>query len=487
MSTSSGSAPERGGDAVHHLGGVAAPCSPVATLALRDTTVKAAEPAVGHVVAADGDAGTVEAAAGEHGRRRAGWSAATTTKSSSGVLDADRLRRGRGTRGAVRSSDESGMRPVAGVRGSRSVAQPAGGQPVAAPACRRPGRGARLLRAARGPTSAPAGPGSACHGRASSADRRGRRAGGLGPSAVGAGPARRRRRALRPLGPRPSRVWSPGTDPDHPEFWGCAGDHDQRLVEMAALGVGLAPGPDRAVGSARAGERGPAWWRGCRRSTRCALHPNNWQFFRVLVDLGLARVGVGLRRRRPRRRRSTADRRPLSGRRLVRGRSERPVRLVRRDGLPHLRAASTPRPGSATRPTPSGSAGGHETLRRHLEPVVRARRRVAALRPVDDLSLRPRPRSGPPWRWPTRRRSAGAGSRASTCANLRHWAGRPIADDDGVLSLGYGYASERLLEPYSSPGSPYWAMKAFLAAGRGRGPPVLAGRRGAGSPPTRSR
>ncbi len=47
--------------------------------------------------------------------------------------------------------------------------------------------------------------------------------------------------------------------------------------------------------------------------------------------------------------------------------------------------------------------------------------------------------------------------------HLRHWSTRPIAHEDGVLSLGYGFPSERLLEPYSSPGSPYWAMKAFLA------------------------
>ncbi len=46
---------------------------------------------------------------------------------------------------------------------------------------------------------------------------------------------------------------------------------------------------------------------------------------------------------------------------------------------------------------------------------------------------------------------------------LRHWAGRPIARADGVLSVGYGYASPTLAEPYNSAGSPYWAMKAFLA------------------------
>lgn len=47
--------------------------------------------------------------------------------------------------------------------------------------------------------------------------------------------------------------------------------------------------------------------------------------------------------------------------------------------------------------------------------------------------------------------------------HLRWWADRPISDRDGVLSIGYGYDNRRLAEGYNSPGSPYWAMKAFGA------------------------
>ncbi|MGJ8624692.1 MAG: DUF2264 domain-containing protein [Yoonia sp.] len=46
--------------------------------------------------------------------------------------------------------------------------------------------------------------------------------------------------------------------------------------------------------------------------------------------------------------------------------------------------------------------------------------------------------------------------------NLRWWADQPIADRDGVLSVGFGYANPHMAEDYNSPGSPYWAMKAFL-------------------------
>ena len=46
---------------------------------------------------------------------------------------------------------------------------------------------------------------------------------------------------------------------------------------------------------------------------------------------------------------------------------------------------------------------------------------------------------------------------------LRWWSTQPIArNGDGVLTLGYSYPNQFICERYSSAGSPYWAMKAFL-------------------------
>ena len=45
--------------------------------------------------------------------------------------------------------------------------------------------------------------------------------------------------------------------------------------------------------------------------------------------------------------------------------------------------------------------------------------------------------------------------------HLRWWSERPISDRDGVLSVGYGYDNRRMAESYNSAGSPYWCMKAF--------------------------
>lgn len=46
--------------------------------------------------------------------------------------------------------------------------------------------------------------------------------------------------------------------------------------------------------------------------------------------------------------------------------------------------------------------------------------------------------------------------------NLRWWFKRPIFDEAGLLTLGYGYSQLLMTEPYNSPTSPYWANKIFL-------------------------
>ena len=46
--------------------------------------------------------------------------------------------------------------------------------------------------------------------------------------------------------------------------------------------------------------------------------------------------------------------------------------------------------------------------------------------------------------------------------NLRWWLRRPIIDAAGWLTPGYAYPNAAIAEDYMSPGSPYWAFKAFL-------------------------
>lgn len=49
--------------------------------------------------------------------------------------------------------------------------------------------------------------------------------------------------------------------------------------------------------------------------------------------------------------------------------------------------------------------------------------------------------------------------------NLELWISRPIFDNAGVLTIGYGYPNICMSENYNSCGSPYWGCKAFLILG----------------------
>ncbi len=49
--------------------------------------------------------------------------------------------------------------------------------------------------------------------------------------------------------------------------------------------------------------------------------------------------------------------------------------------------------------------------------------------------------------------------------NLEIWMRRPVFDNSGVLSIGYGYPNLFMSEHYNGCGSPYWCNKAFLILG----------------------
>lgn len=49
--------------------------------------------------------------------------------------------------------------------------------------------------------------------------------------------------------------------------------------------------------------------------------------------------------------------------------------------------------------------------------------------------------------------------------NLESWVKKPIFDNVGVLTIGYGYPNLIMAENYNGCGSPYWGMKPFLVLG----------------------
>lgn len=82
-----------------------------------------------------------------------------------------------------------------------------------------------------------------------------------------------------------------GTDPNHEEYWGAPGDMDQRLVELAAIGFAVASVPEHIWDPLDQNTK-VNFSRFLVNARNCFFNNNNWKFFRVMIDLGLSKVGV---------------------------------------------------------------------------------------------------------------------------------------------------------------------------------------------------
>ncbi|WP_061294609.1 DUF2264 domain-containing protein [Herbidospora cretacea] len=247
-----------------------------------------------------------------------------------------------------------------------------------------------------------------------------------------------------------------GTDPAHPEYWGDIAEIDQRLVETAALGFALALAPEQLWDGLSGIERDRvvAW---LSQALDRAGVDNNWQFFPVMVGLGLRRVGVAFDEKalEPR-----LDR--LESFDLGRGwYSDGPT--AQRDyyvpfamhyygliyaGLSEDARAERFRDRAARFAldfrhwfAADGAAVpfGRSMTYRHAQAAFWG---ATAFAGVDAL----------PW----------GETKGYLLRHLRWWESREAAGRDGLLTIGYAYPQPLLAEQYNAPGSPYWAMKAFL-------------------------
>jgi hypothetical protein len=84
---------------------------------------------------------------------------------------------------------------------------------------------------------------------------------------------------------------SNGSDPRHSEYWGFPSALDQLLVEMAPIGFSLLLAPEQVWQPlpSDAQERLGAW---LAQVNQTPHYDCNWLFFKVLVNMGLARVGA---------------------------------------------------------------------------------------------------------------------------------------------------------------------------------------------------
>jgi hypothetical protein len=250
-----------------------------------------------------------------------------------------------------------------------------------------------------------------------------------------------------------------GTDPEHPEYWGpCAGDVDQRMVEMAAIGFALAFVPEHLWDplSGRQHDHVVAWLRGIQQHEPAR---NNWQFFRLLVQMGFERVGVAFDATSRAQSVELIDSFAIADGWYTDGAGGNidwyvPFALhtyglvLAASGLGD-RDAATRYVERARTFAPQfrewfAAAGGAIPFGRSLTYRMAQGSFWGALALADVDAL--------DWRE----------VRGLALRHLRWWGARPISDRDGVVSVGYGYDNRRMAESYSSAGSPYWCMKAFL-------------------------
>ena len=250
-----------------------------------------------------------------------------------------------------------------------------------------------------------------------------------------------------------------GTDPADDEYWGDIGDFDQRMVEMAVMGMALCMVPERFYFELPEAARANLF-RWLDQINRFDMPQNNWLFFRVLVNIGFMHVGL-----------------PVNEARL-------------NDDLDNLETHYCGDGWYYDKPAQRdyytlwafhyyGMVYARFMEARDPERCARFIERARAIAPRFAAWFDAEGRALPYGRSQTYRFAQGAFWSACALAgvtaeglgwgeirhlllaNLRWWMKQPIFDRDGVLTIGYGYPNLIFAEGYNAPGSPYWAMKVF--------------------------
>ena len=249
-----------------------------------------------------------------------------------------------------------------------------------------------------------------------------------------------------------------GTDPQSPHYWGDTGPYDQRLVEMAAYGLGLALLQTQLTQHFSLSER-ENLHRLLNQIPDSQMPDSNWNYFAIIVQLGFKRAGLPYDQ-------AAIDRR-----------FELMEAYYLGDGW------YSDGPGRPKDYYISMAFHFYGLLYATLSPddteravVLRERSRLFAedfiyLSAADGASV-------PFGRSLTYRFAMVAFWSAVAFAeldvlspgiikgvilrHLRWWQKQPIFDRDGILTLGFAYPNLAMCEDYNSPGSPYWALKVFL-------------------------
>lgn len=250
-----------------------------------------------------------------------------------------------------------------------------------------------------------------------------------------------------------------GTDPKHPEYWGSVADYDQKMVEMAALVVAISLSPEKLWNPLSEPEKTNLYqW--LNQINLKQVHANNWRFFRVLVNMMFRLLGLPWSQ--------TAmddDKGVIEG-------------CYTGDGWYYDGNA-----GQIDYYIPFAMhfygllyAKMMESLDSDYSAILKSRADVFSKDFIYwfaangseipyGRSLTYRFAHGAFFSAMGFARVDGAGygvMKRLALKNLEGWLKRPIFDNSGILTIGYGYPNLFMSERYNGPGSPYWAFKTFF-------------------------
>ncbi|MFA9558892.1 DUF2264 domain-containing protein [Evansella sp. AB-rgal1] len=250
-----------------------------------------------------------------------------------------------------------------------------------------------------------------------------------------------------------------GTNPAHEEYWGKVGDYDQRSVEMAVFGYALTLIPEKVWEPLTDDEKDNVYhW--LNQINYKEIVPSNWQFFRVLVNVGFETVGLPYDTEKQEESLAKIESYYMGDGWYSDGHNEQQDYYIpfafHFYSLIYAKVMKEKDP---------------ERAERYKE--------RAAIFAKDFLYWFGEDGSALPFgRSLSYRFSQGAFWSALAFADvevmdwgvvkglvlrhLRWWMKQPIFTKDGLLTIGYGYPNLLMSENYNGPGSPYWALKSFL-------------------------
>lgn len=251
-----------------------------------------------------------------------------------------------------------------------------------------------------------------------------------------------------------------GTDPEHEEYWGEFSTKDQRMVEQAVLGLGLALAPHKMWGPLSDTQKRHVynWLNQINHVDRS--NPNNWLMFTVLVNVGFKKIGLPYDQEIMNDYLEKIDTYYLGDGWYSDGLTDQRDYYIAfamhyytliyaklmADDDPQRAAAYRERSAQFAQDfiywfAEDGSAipFGRSLTYRFAQVSFWSALVYAEVLPFSYGVLK-----------------------GIIMRHFRWWFDKPIIGIDGLLSIGYAYPNLVMTENYNAPGSPYWAFKAML-------------------------